>query len=121
MVVNRDWMTQVRAVVDDITQRHEPPKPAENEAWRAFHYHQARSYVPALDPSPRARMERAVNWVAARFAWGPETVAHFLDTRGVAYLSDLSMPQLEDLLERMQAYEDAAAHGHSTLDDPAAF
>ncbi len=121
MAVNREWMAQVRAVVEDIKQAHEPPPTPENEAWRAFHYHQAHNFVPPMEQTPRARMTRSINRVAARFAWGPDAVAHFLDTRGACYLSDLSEPQLEDLRDRMDAYEEAAANGWSAFDEPPAF
>jgi len=40
-------------------------------------------------------------------------VTHFLMTKGVPYLSDLSDPQLDDLLDRMQGYVDAAETGAS--------
>jgi hypothetical protein len=120
MAVSRDWMAQVRAVVDDIKQAHEPPPTPENEAWRAFHYHNAQNFIPPMEQTPRARMVRAVNRIAGRFSWGPETVAHYLDTRGATYITDLSLPQLEDLHDRMLAYEDSAMHGFSSPDEPPA-
>jgi len=40
-------------------------------------------------------------------------VTHFLMTKGVPYLSDLTDPQLDDLLDRMQGYVDAAETGSS--------
>lgn len=120
MAVNRDWMAQVRAVVEEISQAPAPPPTRENEAWRAFQYFQAQQYVPPLEQTPRARQERAVNRIAGRFHWGPEAVAHFLDTRGASYVADLSDPQLDDLHERMLAYEDATMTGCSSPDEPPA-
>ncbi|KRG65191.1 hypothetical protein ABB26_05140 [Stenotrophomonas humi] len=38
-------------------------------------------------------------------------VTHFLMTKGVPYLSDLTEPQLDDLLDRMHGYVDAAEIG----------
>lgn len=120
MSVNREWMGQVRAVVEEISRGHEPPKTPENEAWRAFQYHNAQCFIPPMEQTPRARMRRTVDRIASRFPWGPDTVAHFLDTRGATYVNDLSDPQLEDLCDRMLAYEDSAVNGWSSPDDPVA-
>jgi len=46
-------------------------------------------------------------------------VTHFLMTKGVPYLSDLTDPQLDDLLDRMQGYVDAAETGASLADSAA--
>ncbi len=40
-------------------------------------------------------------------------ITHFLITRGKPYLSDLTDPQLDDLLDRMHGYVDAAETGCS--------
>lgn len=66
-------------------------------------------------------MIRAINHIATRFQWGPQAVTMFLDTRGAAYVADLTDPQLEDLHERMLAYEDAAMNGYGPPDAPAAW
>ncbi|UNK43438.1 hypothetical protein MNO14_04970 [Luteimonas sp. S4-F44] len=50
----------------------------------------------------------AYNWQIA--------VRHFLVTKGVRYLSDLTDPQLDDLLSRMHGYVDAAETGASLPD-----
>ena len=120
MSVSRDWMAQVRAVVEDIKQAHQPPPTAENEAWRAFQFYNAQHGLPPLEQTPRARMRRTVDRIAGRFAWGPETVQHFLDKRGACAVYELSDPQLEDLHGQMLAYEDSAMHGCSSPDEPAA-
>lgn len=48
------------------------------------------------------------NWQAA--------VTHFLMTTGVPYMSDLTDPQVDDLLGAMQGYVDAAQMGASLPD-----
>jgi hypothetical protein len=80
-----------------------PPAPAE-----------AGNAAP-LDTSPRARRMRAITRIADRYGWH-SAITHFLDTRGAAYMSDLSDPQLEDLHERMEGYVDAAETGASLVD-----
>lgn len=77
--------------------------------------------LPDVDSSPAAIKRRAVLRIAQCYPWGMGAVRHFLDTRGVAYLSDLTAPQLDDLHERMQAYQDAADNGFSSPDEPAAY
>lgn len=77
--------------------------------------------LPEVDASPSAIQRRAVLRIAQCYPWGMGAVRHFLDTRGVAYLSDLSEPQLDDLHERMLAYKDAADNGFSSPDEPAAY
>lgn len=53
--------------------------------------------------------------IANTYGW-QIAVTHFLMTRGVPYLSDLTDPQLEDLLDRMRGYVDAAETGSSLPD-----
>jgi len=53
--------------------------------------------------------------IAHTYGW-QIAITHFLITRGVAYLSDLTDPQLEDLLDRMHGYVDAAETGSSLPD-----
>lgn len=55
-----------------------------------------------------AMIANANNWQIA--------ITHFLRTRGVPYLSDLTDPQLDDLLSRMDGYLDAAETGCSLAD-----
>ena len=50
--------------------------------------------------------------IANQYGW-QIAVTHFLLTKGVPYLSDLSDPQLDDLLNRMDGYVDAAEVGAS--------
>lgn len=77
--------------------------------------------VGESDMSTQGVKRRAVLRIAQCYPWGMGAVRHFLDTRGVAYLSDLSEPQLDDLHERMLAYKDAADNGFSSPDEPAAY
>ena len=70
---------------------------------------------PVLDQSPRARRMRAITRIADRHSWHC-AITHFLDTRGASYMSDLTDPQLEDLLDRMEGYVDAAETGSSLSD-----
>lgn len=120
MAVSREWMGQVKAVVEEIKQAHEPPKTPEYEAWRAFQHHNAQHGLPPLEQTPRARQRRTVDRIAGWYSWGPETVQHFLDKRGVSHVYELSDPQLEDLHDQMLAFEDSAANGWSSPIEPAA-
>ena len=71
--------------------------------------------LPAVDVSPRARMMRKILRIANQYSW-QMAITHFLETRGVSYMSDLTDPQLADLLDRMNGYVDAAETGCSLAD-----
>ncbi|WP_162405142.1 hypothetical protein [Pseudoxanthomonas jiangsuensis] len=71
--------------------------------------------LPPVDVSPRARTMRAIVHIADQYDWR-SAITHFLDSRGVSYLSDLSDVQLDDLLDRMRGYVDAAEIGASLVD-----
>lgn len=68
--------------------------------------------LPPVDVSPRAKRMRAIMRIADCYGWH-SAIVHFLETKGVSYLSDLTNPQLEDLLDRMDGYVDAAETGCS--------
>ncbi len=70
---------------------------------------------PAVDVSPRAIKMRAILYVAEMHKWHL-AITHFLEMRGKSYLSDLTDPQLEDLLQRMEGFVDAAETGSSLAD-----
>lgn len=65
-----------------------------------------------LDLSPRAKKIRSIQRIADAHGW-QSAITHFLDMKDACYLSDLSEPQLEDLLGRMHGYVDAAEMGCS--------
>ena len=73
-----------------------------------------------VDVSPRAQKMRAIVRIANIYGWH-EAITHFLSTKSVSYLSDLTLPQLDDLLERMNGYVDAAETGCSLVDCLPAF
>lgn len=81
-----------------------PPAPSPSDA-----------SIPPVDVSPRARTMRAIVRIADQYGWH-SAIVHFLDSRGVSYLSDLTDPQLDDLLDRMHGYVDAAEIGASLAD-----
>lgn len=68
-----------------------------------------------IDVSPRAKKMRAILRIADTYNWR-SAITHFLETRNTPYLSDLTMPQLDDLLGRMNGYVDAAETGCSLAD-----
>jgi hypothetical protein len=68
--------------------------------------------LPPVDVSPRAKRMRAIMRIADSYGWH-SAIVHFLETKGVSYLSDLTNPQLDDLLGRMEGYVDAAETGCS--------
>lgn len=68
-----------------------------------------------VDVSERARKMHEVMLIANTYGW-QIAVTHFLITRGKPYLSDLTDPQLDDLLDRMRGYVDAAETGASLAD-----
>ncbi|QTK37296.1 hypothetical protein [Xanthomonas citri] len=70
---------------------------------------------PPVDTSPRARKVRSIIRIADLYGWH-SAITHFLDMKRASYLSDLTMPQLDDLLGRMQGYVDAAEIGASLPD-----
>lgn len=74
----------------------------------------------AIDVSPRARKMHAIMAIANGHNW-QIAITHFLMTKGVPYLSDLTDPQLDDLLGRMEGYVDAAEMGCSLEDYLPAF
>lgn len=69
----------------------------------------------AIDVSPRARSMRSILRIARSNGW-EDAITLFLETKGVSYLSDLNDVQLEDLLDRMRGYVDAAEMGCSLPD-----
>ncbi|MFC4729511.1 hypothetical protein [Coralloluteibacterium thermophilus] len=72
----------------------------------------------AIDVSPRAKLMRGIVRIADTYGWH-SAIVHFLETKGVSYLSDLTDPQLEDLMDRMEGYVDAAEIGASLDGFPA--
>lgn len=65
-----------------------------------------------IDVSERAKKMHSIMSIANGYNW-QIAITHFLMTKGVPYLSDLSDPQLDDLLDRMHGYLDAAETGCS--------
>lgn len=53
--------------------------------------------------------------IANRYGW-QIAVTNFLITKSAPYLSDLTDPQLDDLLSKMHGYVDAAETGASLPD-----
>ncbi|KRG47372.1 hypothetical protein ARC20_03325 [Stenotrophomonas panacihumi] len=70
---------------------------------------------PPVDMSPAARKMRAIVRIADMYGWH-SAITHFLDMKGTSYLTDLTLPQLDDLLGRMHGYVDAAETGSSLPD-----
>lgn len=87
-----------------------PPSPAPSAA----------PVAPAVDVSPRGIKTRAIVRIAEAYRW-PDAIPHFLATKGVSYMEDLTDPQLEDLMQRMEGYVDAAETGSSLADCLPAF
>ena len=110
-------VSKVRNLLSNMAAR--PAASPESEAWRAFHHHQSFQPIP-LDTSPRGIAIRAINRISAAFSWGPQAITMFLDTKRVGNLADLTDPQLDDLHERMLAYEDSAMNGYGPPDGPVA-
>lgn len=73
-----------------------------------------------VDLSERACVTRAIQRIADAYGWH-DAITHFLETRGCPYMSDLSILQLHDLLDRMKGYVDAAETGCSLADCPPAY
>ncbi|MBS0218104.1 MAG: hypothetical protein JSR63_07940 [Proteobacteria bacterium] len=69
-----------------------------------------------LDTSKEARLRRQIARIADRYHWW-SAVTMFLDNRALSSLEELSRPQLEDLLDRMNGYVDAAEHACDLPDD----
>lgn len=69
----------------------------------------------AVDVSPRARKIRAILRIADSYGWR-SAITHFLETRGQSHICDLSDPQLDDLMGRMEGFVDAAETGASLAD-----
>lgn len=70
---------------------------------------------PAVDVSRRAIKMTKVIRIAHAYNW-PDAIPHFLRSRGVSHLFDLSDTQLDDLEDRMDGYVDAAMTGCSLAD-----
>lgn len=71
--------------------------------------------LAAIDVSSRARKTHEIMVIANMHGWRI-AITHFLMTKGVPHLSDLSAPQLDDLHDRMRGYVDAAEMGASLED-----
>lgn len=68
-----------------------------------------------IDVSDRAQKMHAIMAIANTYNW-QIAITHFLMTKRVPYISDLTDPQLDDLLDRMRSYVDAAETGCSLAD-----
>lgn len=68
-----------------------------------------------IDISDRAQKMHEIMLIANTHQW-QSAITHFLRTKRVQYLSDLTDPQLDDLLDRMRGYVDAAETGCSLAD-----
>lgn len=73
-----------------------------------------------LDISPRAKKIRSIQRIADAHNW-QSAIVHYLDMKDAEYVSDLSNTQLDDLLERMNGYVDAAEMGCSLADSLPAY
>ena len=69
----------------------------------------------SVDVSPRAQKMRAILRIANAHGWH-SAIVMFLESRGQSHIFDLSDPQLDDLLDRMNGYVDAAEMGCSLAD-----
>lgn len=69
----------------------------------------------AVDVSARALKMHKIMVIANTYNW-QIAVTNFLITNGVPFMSDLTDPQLDYLLDRMQGYVDAAEIGASLTD-----
>lgn len=79
-----------------------PPIPADVE------------FVP-IDVSDRAQKMRAIIRIANMHGWH-SAIVMFLESRGQSHIGDLTDPQLDDLVDRMNGYVDAAEMGCSLSD-----
>jgi hypothetical protein len=70
---------------------------------------------PAVDVSPKGMKVTEIIRIADRYSWH-SAITHFLQTKGVPYLGDLSPTQVDDLHQRMLGYVDAAETGCSLED-----
>lgn len=70
---------------------------------------------PSIDNSPRTRKMREIIRIADAYGWRG-AITHYLDTRGESHIADLSDVQLDDLLDRMLGFVDAAETGSSLAD-----
>lgn len=68
-----------------------------------------------IDISPRAQKMHEIAMIANSYGW-QIAITHFLRTKGKEYMSDLTDPQLDDLLDRMHGHVDAAETGCSLAD-----
>ncbi|MHC9085375.1 hypothetical protein ACYX7E_10085 [Luteimonas sp. RIT-PG2_3] len=68
-----------------------------------------------IDVSERAKMIRKISRIANAHGW-QDAITMFLEVKGVPSMLDLTDPQLEDLLDRMNGYVDAAETGASLAD-----
>lgn len=68
-----------------------------------------------IDLSDRAQKMHEIAMIANAHGW-QIAITHFLRMKRVAYMSDLTDPQLDDLLDRMHGYVDAAVTGCSLAD-----
>ena len=110
-----------RLRADDLLRRVKTPPGDSLElstmrAWNAYEGAAELLSVPALDTSERGVRTRAILRIAQNYGW-QSAIAHFLDTKGVGYLADLTDPQLDDLHDRMLGYLDAAMSGCSSPDE----
>lgn len=91
---------EIAAIISEAVNA--PPPPADIE-------------FAAIDVSPRAQKMRHAIRIANNYGWHAAIVM-FLESRGQRHIADLSDPQLDDLVDRMNGYVDAAEMGCSLAD-----
>lgn len=116
MAVSRDWMRQVRDVMEEIQPG--PPRVAspESEAWQRYDFNNQLLDAIPIEQTPRARDIREINRIATYRSWQSE-VAAAVDRAGASGLNAMEDHELHDLAAHMRRLVDCAHNGCDLADD----
>lgn len=116
MVVKRDWVGKVKAVLGEARPQAETP---ESQARRAFQLYEFNVHGPVVEQTPRARAKREIGRIAAWYGWTME-ITRALDAACATCLAELDDASIEALQRRMRQLEECAQTGVGAPDAPPA-
>lgn len=118
-----DKVARLRELMRDAVPRglqQKATEPPELQASRAFELYSFNAdAIPAIEQTPRARLEREILRIASWYNWGGE-ISRALDAAKVATLSALTEDQADALVTRLKTLETCVQEGLDCPDAPPA-
>lgn len=116
----QDKVARLRQLMSEALPKDTGHRSAEADASRAFRLYEFNSAPPlVVEQTPRARIERDIDRIAAWYGWHGE-VARALDSAAVSTVGALTDGDLERLQCRMRQLEECVKEGLDCPDAPPA-